>query len=125
MASGAFAVSAAAFSRSTNLAALRASGVQYDLRRNDPYCIYDKFDFEIPVRHNGDCFDRYLLRLDEIKQSIRIINQALDGLPEGEIKHKKARLTYKAPAGENFTDVINYIACVSQRRQYTVQFCLA
>ncbi len=86
---------------------LRASGVQYDVRRNDPYCIYDKFDFEIPVRYNGDCFDRYLLRLDEIKQSLRIIEQALDGLPEGDIAHKKSKLTFKAPAGEVYARIEN------------------
>ncbi|MEA2030822.1 MAG: NADH-quinone oxidoreductase subunit D [candidate division Zixibacteria bacterium] len=86
---------------------LRASGIQYDLRRNDPYSIYDRFDFEIPVRYNGDCFDRYLLRLDEIKQSIRIITQALDGLPEGDIKNKKSRQTFKAPAGETYARIEN------------------
>ncbi|RKX29717.1 MAG: NADH-quinone oxidoreductase subunit D [Candidatus Zixiibacteriota bacterium] len=86
---------------------LRASGVQYDLRRNDPYCIYDKFDFDIPVRYNGDCFDRYILRLDEIKQSMRIIYQALDGLPEGDVKNKKVKLTFKPPAGETYTRIEN------------------
>ncbi len=86
---------------------LRASGVQYDLRKNDPYCIYDKFDFNIPVRHNGDCFDRYLIRLDEIRESVKIISQALDGLPEGDIKNKKSRLTYKPPAGETYTRIEN------------------
>ena len=86
---------------------LRASGVQYDIRKNDPYSIYDRFDFEIPVRYNGDCYDRYLLRLDEIRQSIKIITQALDGLPEGEIKSKKSKMTFKAPPGEAYARIEN------------------
>jgi len=85
---------------------LRASGVDYDIRRDDPYSIYDRFDFEIPVRHNGDVFDRYMLRLDEIKQSVKIIAQALDGLPEGEIK-SKVPLKFKPPAGEVYSRVEN------------------
>ncbi|MEW5994408.1 MAG: NADH-quinone oxidoreductase subunit D [Candidatus Zixiibacteriota bacterium] len=86
---------------------LRASGVQYDIRRNDPYSIYDRFDFNIPVRHNGDCYDRYLLRLDEIKESIKIISQALDGLPDGEIKNKKVKITFKPPPGECYARIEN------------------
>ncbi|UCD64914.1 MAG: NADH-quinone oxidoreductase subunit D, partial [Candidatus Zixiibacteriota bacterium] len=85
---------------------LRASGVKYDLRKDDPYSIYDRFDFDIPTRDNGDVFDRYMLRLDEIKQSIRIIAQALDGLPEGEIK-SKVSLKFKPPAGEVYSRIEN------------------
>ncbi len=85
---------------------LRASGVKYDIRRDDPYSIYDRFDFEIPCRENGDVFDRYMLRLDEIKQSVRIVEQALDGLPEGEIKGKVS-LKFKPPAGEVYSRVEN------------------
>ncbi len=87
---------------------LRASGVEYDIRRDDPYCIYDRFDFDVAVRHNGDCYDRYLVRLDEIKQSCRIIEQALDGLPEGEFKVKKINpFTFKPPAGETYARIEN------------------
>lgn len=78
---------------------LRASGVDYDLRRDAPYSVYDRFHFNIPVRANGDCLDRYLLRLDEIRESACIIEQALDGLPEGEIRAKTPR-NLKPPAGE-------------------------
>lgn len=85
---------------------LRSSGVKYDIRRHDPYCVYDKFDFEIPVRHNGDVYDRYMLRLDEIQQSIKIISQALDGLPEGDIK-AKVSAKFKPPAGEVYQRVEN------------------
>jgi len=85
---------------------LRASGVDYDIRRDDPYSIYDRFDFEIPTRPNGDVFDRYMLRLDEIRQSVKIIAQALDGLPEGEIK-SKVSLKFKPPAGEVYSRIEN------------------
>jgi NADH:ubiquinone oxidoreductase subunit D len=82
--------------------------VEYDIRKDDPYCIYDRFDFDVAVRHNGDCYDRYLVRLDEIKQSCRIIEQALDGLPEGEFKVKKINpFTFKPPAGETYARIEN------------------
>ena len=66
--------------------ALRASGVDWDLRRDHPYSSYDKFSFEVPVRTEGDVYARYLLRLAEMRESIKIVRQALDGLPEGPIK---------------------------------------
>ncbi|MFA6979329.1 MAG: NADH-quinone oxidoreductase subunit D [Ignavibacteriaceae bacterium] len=69
---------------------LRASGLKWDIRKDDPYSIYDRFDFDIPVGQGlhgqvGDCWDRYFLRVQEMDQSIRIIEQALVQLPEGEI----------------------------------------
>jgi NADH-quinone oxidoreductase subunit D len=67
---------------------LRACGVPYDIRRAEPYSVYNKFDFDIATGSNGDNYDRFVVRLEEIRQSIRIIEQALDGLPEGEIKGK-------------------------------------
>lgn len=85
---------------------LRAAGIDHDLRRDDPYSIYDRFDFDVSVRHNSDCYDRYLLRLDEIKQSIRIIEQALDGLPEGDIKAKVSP-NFKPPPGEVYVRIEN------------------
>lgn len=65
---------------------LRASGVDWDLRRDNPYLNYDKFDFKIPVRTEGDVYARYLLRLVEIRESIKIVNQALEGMPEGPVR---------------------------------------
>ena len=63
---------------------LRAAGVPHDLRKAEPYLGYEKYDFEIPIGTVGDVYDRYLVRLEEMRQSARIIVQALDGLPEGE-----------------------------------------
>jgi NADH-quinone oxidoreductase subunit C/D len=81
---------------------LRASGVPYDVRRADPYGIYDRFEFDVAVRAHGDVYDRYLIRLDEIRQSIRILKQALDGLPEGDIVTGKPRYQVRVPAGEAY-----------------------
>ena len=62
---------------------LRSTGVAYDIRKDSPYFAYDRVDFEVPVGTNGDNFDRYLVRLEEMKQSISIIRQCLKGLPGG------------------------------------------
>ena len=62
---------------------LRGSGVTYDVRKAFPYGGYDRFEFDIPVGSNGDVYDRYLIRMLEMEQSLHIIQQALDGLPEG------------------------------------------
>jgi len=64
---------------------LRACGVRWDLRKANPYSSYDHFDFEIPIGTNGDVYDRYLVRMEEMRQSNRIIKQVLDKLPPGEI----------------------------------------
>jgi len=65
---------------------LRAAGVAWDLRKSQPYDVYDEVDFDIPVGKNGDCYDRYLVRIEEIRQSLRIIEQILDQLEPGPIK---------------------------------------
>jgi NADH-quinone oxidoreductase subunit D len=62
---------------------LRASGVDWDLRRDHPYLAYGDIDFDVPVYPNGDVYDRYRVRIDEMRQSVRIIEQCLDGMPEG------------------------------------------
>ncbi|GIT45008.1 MAG: hypothetical protein Ct9H300mP11_29440 [Chloroflexota bacterium] len=64
---------------------LRASGVDYDVRKAAPYSVYDRFAFDVPVGLDGDCWDRYYLRVQEVYQSIRIIEQALEQLPEGDV----------------------------------------
>ncbi len=81
---------------------LRASGVPYDIRRADPYSIYDRFDFDVVVRYHGDTYDRYLVRLDEIRQSLRILQQAVRDLPEGPIQEGKTQYTVRVPAGEAY-----------------------
>ncbi len=64
---------------------LRAAGVPYDVRKYSPYLVYDKLNFEVPTGKTGDCYDRYLVRMEEMKQSIKILEQALEGMPEGPI----------------------------------------
>jgi NADH-quinone oxidoreductase subunit D len=65
---------------------MRASGIDFDLRRDMPYCSYEKFQFKVPVSNDCDVWARYLLRLDEMRESVKIIQQALDGMPEGPVK---------------------------------------
>ena len=62
---------------------LRASGVDWDLRKVEPYLAYDQVDFDVPVYSNGDVYDRYKVRMDEMRESTRIVQQCLDGMPEG------------------------------------------
>lgn len=81
---------------------LRASGVPYDIRRADPYSIYDRFDFDVAVRYHGDVYDRYLVRMDEIRQSIRILQQAIRDLPEGPIQTGKPQYQVRVSAGEAY-----------------------
>lgn len=81
---------------------LRASGVPYDIRRADPYSIYDRFDFDVAVRYHGDVYDRYLVRLDEIRQSLRILEQVVRELPDGPIQEGKPQYQVRVPAGESY-----------------------
>ncbi|MCJ7584775.1 MAG: NADH-quinone oxidoreductase subunit D [Anaerolineales bacterium] len=81
---------------------LRASGIPYDVRRAEPYSIYDRFEFEVAVRNHGDIYDRFMIRLDEIRQSIRIVQQAVKGLPEGPIQSGKPQYQVRVPAGESY-----------------------
>ena len=78
---------------------LRGSGIQWDLRRNDPYCIYDRFAFDIPVYDSCDVWARYMVRRREMAESARIVEQALVQLPAGEIQAKVPK-TIKPPAGQ-------------------------
>ena len=74
---------------------LRASGVAWDLRKMEPYEVYDKLDFDIPVGTNGDCYDRYVVRVEEMRQSNRIISQCIDWLQNnpGPVMHEDHKLT--------------------------------
>ncbi len=76
---------------------LRASGVKWDLRKDEPYECYDKFDFDIPTGRNGDAWDRYKVRMEEMRQSLRIIEQAAGGIPEGDPTVKAGKIFRPAP----------------------------
>ena len=108
---------------------LRGSGVPWDLRKSQPYDVYDRVDFDIPVGKNGDCFDRYLVRVEEMRQSLRIMKQCVEEMPggpvrttdnkiapprRGEMKQSMEALIhhfklytegYRVPAGETYTAV--------------------
>ncbi len=83
---------------------IRGSGVQWDVRKANPYSAYSKFDFVIPTGKTGDVYDRYLVRMEEMKQSTKIIEQAVNALPPGEIKAKVSRII-KPPPGEVYHSV--------------------
>jgi NADH-quinone oxidoreductase subunit C/D len=86
---------------------LRASGVPYDVRKSDPYSIYDRFDFNVAVRYNGDVYDRYLIRIDEIRESLKILQQAVRDIPEGEIQVGRSQYQVRVPPGEAYGRVEN------------------
>ena len=81
--------------------ALRGSGVPRDVRKDEPYAAYDEVEFDVPIGDRGDTYDRYLVRLEEFRQSTRIIRQGIEGLPEGPFIGKVPRLI-KPPAGETY-----------------------
>ena len=92
---------------------LRATGVPYDVRRAHPYSVYPELEFDIPVRSDGDSYARYLLHVEEIKQSLRIIDQVLHQMPDGPVMAKLPRLL-RVPPGRAFA------ALESPRGQYAV-----
>ncbi|HXH28398.1 MAG TPA: NADH-quinone oxidoreductase subunit D [Candidatus Polarisedimenticolia bacterium] len=107
---------------------LRASGVEYDVRRAQPYSSYDQFEFDVPLGRNGDTYDRYLVRMEEMRQCCRIIAQALDRMPEGEVRAKVPKYI-KPPAGEVYHVVESprgeqgfYIVQVSGEMPYRMRF---
>ncbi len=82
---------------------LRAAGVNYDIRKVEPYGIYERFDFRIPLGDNGDCYDRIMIRFLEMHESLKILRQALDQIPEGDFIHPKAKIrNFKPPVGEAY-----------------------
>ena len=84
---------------------LRACGVPWDLRKDQRYSIYDRFDYDIPVGQYGDVYDRYLVRLEEVRQSLRIVEQALEQLPEGPIMPEKMPRKLRGPENEVYAAV--------------------
>ncbi len=95
---------------------LRAAGVPYDLRREDSYSVYDELDFEIPVGTVGDCYDRFLVRMEEMRQSIRIIREAIDKLPPGDYLSRDRRVFYpeKSKVYESIEGLIDHFKIVME-----------
>jgi len=83
----------------------RGSGINFDLRKNEPYSVYSEFDFDIPIYTECDSYARYMVRMDEMEQSLRIIEQALDKLPGGPIMPEKVPKIIKPPAGDYYMAV--------------------
>lgn len=107
---------------------LRASGINFDARKARPYSVYDRFEFEVPLGHNGDCFDRFTVRIAEMLQSLRIIEQALEQLPEGPIVAKVPKVI-KPPAGDAFAEIESakglygaYVVSDGSAKPYRVHF---
>ncbi|MCA4774118.1 NADH-quinone oxidoreductase subunit D [Wolbachia endosymbiont of Mansonella perstans] len=72
---------------------LRAAGLAWDLRKSQPYEIYDQLDFDIPIGQNGDCYDRYLVRMAEIRQSVSLVKQCIEKMPEGPVKTEDRKIS--------------------------------
>ncbi len=89
-------------------ACLRASGVDWDVRKARPYCAYDRLEFSVPLGTAGDCWDRFMVRMEELRWAARLIGQLLDGMPEGPHTAKLSR-AFRPPAGESY-------ACVESPR---------
>ena len=95
---------------------LRASGVDRDLRKDNPYLGYEQYEFDVPVGENGDCYDRYLVRMEEMRQSIRIVRQVLDTMPEGDINlaNHKAILPEKKKVMTSMEELIHHFIVATQ-----------
>lgn len=107
---------------------LRGSGINYDLRKARPYSVYDRFDFEVPLGKNGDCFDRFVCRIKEMRQSERIIQQAIDNLPDGPVMAKVPKVL-RPPAGEAYAEIESskgimgcYVVSDGSNKPYRVHF---
>ena len=85
---------------------LRAAGVAYDIRKVEPYGIYERFKFRVPLGETGDCYDRLMIRFLELRESLAILRQALDQLPEGDYINPKAKIrNFKPPVGEAYARI--------------------
>jgi NADH-quinone oxidoreductase subunit D len=95
---------------------LRASGVNYDVRKAFPYCGYENYDFDVPVGQNGDCYDRYRMRVAEMRQSLRILQQAVDNLPGGPwiTGDRKVALPPRSELNKSMEAVIHQFRLVSE-----------
>ena len=86
---------------------LRACGVDYDLRKAQPYSVYDRFEFDVPVGLDGDCWDRHYVRVQEMYESLKIVEQALEQMPEGNIASSLGRRLIRPPKGEVYVRAEN------------------
>ncbi len=86
---------------------LRACGVDYDLRKAHPYSVYDRFEFDVPVGLDGDCWDRHYVRVQEMFESLKIVEQALEQMPEGNIASSLGRRLIRPPKGEVYVRAEN------------------
>ncbi len=95
--------------------ALRASGVKWDIRKDEPYLVYDRVDFDVPVGTEGDCFDRYMVRMVELRQSIRIIDQCLRDMPDGPFASENTEIVppAKKDVYANMENLIHHFKYVS------------
>ncbi len=95
---------------------LRGSGVDHDVRKANPYLDYEKYDFEIPIGTVGDCYDRYLVRIEEMRQSLRILRQAIDNLPDGPINvvDGKSRLPEKTEVLQSMEQLIHHFIITTE-----------
>jgi NADH-quinone oxidoreductase subunit D len=95
---------------------LRASGVNYDVRKTFPYCGYENYDIDVPLGKNGDCYDRYLVRVAEMRQSLKILQQALDNLPGGPwlTDDRKVALPPRSELSKSMEAVIHHFRLVSE-----------
>jgi NADH:ubiquinone oxidoreductase subunit D len=95
---------------------LRSCGQPYDLRKNEPYEIYSDIDFKIPFGFTGDCFDRYLIRIEEMRQSIAIILQSINKIPKGPIKSTQSQTTapVRSALKSSMEELINHFNVYSK-----------
>ncbi|MGH2756593.1 MAG: NADH-quinone oxidoreductase subunit D [Actinomycetota bacterium] len=105
----------------------RASGIDMDVRKDEPYLVYDRFDFDVPTGPNGDCFDRFWVLVHEVVESARIVEQAIEGIPSGAVMGKVPRVI-QAPEGEVFVRTENplgelgmYLVSDGDRRPYRLK----
>jgi NADH-quinone oxidoreductase subunit D len=95
---------------------LRSSGVAYDVRKDQPYYDYETYEFEVPIGEHGDCYDRYLTRMEEMRQSVQILRQAVDRLPEGPInvQDPKISLPSKTDAMSDMESMIHHFKLITE-----------
>ena len=107
---------------------LRACGVSYDLRKAEPYGVYDRFDFDVPIGLDGDCWDRYYIRVQEMYESLKIVRQAGEQMPGGNVASSLGRRLIRPPKGEIFVRTENprgelgvYLVCDGTDKPYRVK----